>query len=126
MLFGPNPSGIPAPRFPIELNVKFRRSYGRDFSEGVLKNVSISGAFLKNSHPDIQAQDKILLTLNVSGREHSLSARVVWACPQGCGLKFLPFNSKDTQIIDDLIYFLESKREKRKDILSNILEKVAE
>lgn len=126
MLFRPSQSGIPAPRFPVELDVKFRRSYERDFSQGILKNISLSGAFLNKDHVNVRAKDKILITLNVSGRKHSLNANVIWTCPQGCGLKFLPFNNKDTQIVDDLIYFLESKREKRKDILSNILEKITE
>lgn len=118
-------SGTPAPRFPVELDVEFRKSYGRDPFGGTLKNISISGAFLENSHPDVEVGDKVLITLNVSGRERTLNAAIVWKNQRGCGLKFSPFNNKDLQIVDDLIYFLESKREKRKDVLENIFKKVS-
>lgn len=118
-------SGAPAPRFPVELDVEFRKSYGRDAMGGTLKNISISGAFLENSHPDLQENDKLHITINVSGRERVLNATIVWKNQRGCGVKFSPFNNKDIQIVDDLIYFLESKREKRRDVLDNIFKKVA-
>lgn len=115
----------PSPRFPVELDIEFRKSYGRDHVGGTLKNISISGAFLENSHPDVEIGDKLLLTLNVSGRERTLNAAIVWKNQRGCGLKFSSFSNKDLQIVDDLIYFLESKREKRKDVLENIFKKVS-
>lgn len=118
-------SGAPAPRFPVELDVEFRKSYGRDPIGGTLKNISISGAFLENSHPDLQENDKLHITINVSGRERVLNATIVWKNQRGCGIKFSPFNNKDIQIVDDLIYFLESKRETRRDVLDNIFKKVA-
>ncbi len=118
-------SGTPAARFPVELDVEYRKSYGRDPSGGTLKNISISGAFLENSNPDAEVGDKLLITLNVSGRERIVNAAIVWKNQRGFGIKFSPFNNKDLQIVDDLIYFLESKREKRKDVLENIFKKVA-
>lgn len=118
-------SGTPAPRFPVELDIEFRKSYGRDACGGTLKNISMSGAFLENSHPDVEIGDKILITINVSGRERVLNATVVWKNQRGHGIKFSPYNNKDLQIVDDLIYFLESKREKRKDVLENIFKKVS-
>lgn len=118
-------SGTPAPRFPVELDVEFRKSYGRDPSMGTLKNISVSGAFLENSNPESEVGDKLLITLNVSGRERTINASIVWKNQRGFGIKFSPFNNKDMQIVDDLIYFLESKREKRKDVLENIFKKVS-
>lgn len=118
-------SGAPAPRYPVEIDVEYRKSYGRDPATGTLKNISVTGAFLENSNPDAEIGDKILVTINVSGRERVINATVVWKNQRGFGLKFSPFNNKDLQIVDDLIYFLESKREKRKDVLENIFKKVS-
>ncbi len=118
-------SGTPAPRFPVELDVEYRKSYGRDPAMGTLKNISVSGAFLENSNPEADIGDKLLITLNVSGRERTVNASIVWKNQRGFGVKFSPFNNKDLQIVDDLIYFLESKREKRKDVLENIFKKVS-
>lgn len=118
-------TGASAPRFPVELDVEFRKSYGRDACGGTLKNISLSGAFLENSHHDIEMNDKLMITINVSGRERILNAQVVWKNQRGCGIKFSPFNNRDIQIVDDLIYFLENKREKRKDVLDNIFKKVS-
>ncbi len=115
----------PAERYPLELDVAFKKSYSRENSDGTLKNVSLTGAFLENSNIDLESRDKITLTLNLSGRERLLSATVVWKNQRGCGIQFSPFNNKDIQIVDDLIYFLESKRETRKDVLDNIFKKVS-
>lgn len=115
----------PAERYPLELDVEFKKSYARENSGGTLKNISLTGAFLENSSSDLEPRDKITLTLNLSGRERVLSASVVWKNHRGCGIQFSPFNNRDIQIVDDLIYFLESKRETRKDVLDNIFKKVS-
>lgn len=115
----------PASRYPLELDIEFKKSYARDLAVGTLKNVSLTGAFIENSLDDVSSRDKITMTLNLSGRERVISATVIWRNSRGCGVRFSLFNNQDIQIVDDLIYFLESKRETRKDVLSNIFKKVS-
>jgi ABC-type uncharacterized transport system ATPase subunit len=115
----------PASRYPLELDIEFKKSYARDLSSGTLKNVSMTGAFIENSLDDLNFRDKITINLNLSGRERVLAATVIWKNQRGCGIRFSPFNNQDIQIVDDLIYFLESKRETRKDVLTNIFKKVS-
>lgn len=115
----------PASRYPLELDILFKKSYAREADTGTLKNVSITGAFIENSTTQFKNRDKITITLNLSGRERHIAATVVWANQRGCGVRFAPFNNQDIQIVDDLIYFLESKRESRKDVLSSIFKKVS-
>lgn len=115
----------PASRYPLELDVQFRKNYARENSGGTLKNISSTGAFLENSRGDLERRDKVLLTLNLSGRERNITATIVWKNQRGCGLKFSVFNNQDMQIVDDLIYFLDSKRETRKDVLKSIFKKVS-
>lgn len=114
----------PACRYPLELDISFKKNYQRQPHYGTLKNVSATGAFLENSAPEIATNDKIMLSLNLSGRERNLTARVIWSDQRGVGLKFLEFDNQDLQIVDDLIYFLESKRETRKDVLTQIFKKL--
>ena len=116
---------IPANRYPLELDISFKKQYQRDPSYGTLKNISMTGAFIENSALHIQPNDKLMLSLNLSGRERSLNAKVIWINNRGAGIKFSEFDNQDLQIVDDLIYFLESKRETRKDVLNKIFKKVA-
>jgi hypothetical protein len=118
-------SDVPAPRLPLKLSVDFRKSYGRQTERGVLKNISLTGAFLEAQNQEVQPNDKILLTLNVSGRTRQLHAQVVWRNISGCGVKFLPSNNRDVQIVDDLMYFVENRREDRKSVLDTIIKKVS-
>jgi hypothetical protein len=64
------------------------------------------------------------MTLNVGSRIRKLSAVVVWKNKNGFGLKFNHGNNRDLQIVDDLMYFVENKRESQKDVLEDILDKV--
>jgi hypothetical protein len=118
----------PAPRIPLRLEVEFRRSYSRRGEKGRLKNISLTGAFLeveKNKPKKLAPDDKVLLTLFVSGRARQISAHVVWQSEVGCGLKFAPTNHRDVQIVDDLMYFVENSRDDQRDILDRIFKKVA-
>ena len=117
---------VPAPRLPLQMAVEFRRSYARQADRGTLKNISLTGAFIET--PDNEAltpSDKIVLDLVVSGRKRKMQATVVWKNAKGCGIKFLPFNNRDVQLVDDLIYFVESKRESRRSVLENIFKHVS-
>ncbi len=115
----------PSSRYPLELDIEFKKNYARNLVSGTLKNISLTGAFLENSLKDLNSRDKISITLNLSGRKRVVLATIIWKNIRGCGVRFSPFNNQDIQIIDDLIYFLESKRETKKNVLSNIFEKVA-
>ncbi len=116
---------MPSSRYPLELDIEFKRSYGRNSISGTLKNISLTGTFIENSLKDLNFRDKISISLNLSGRKRVVSATVVWKNHRGCGVRFLPFNSQDIQIIDDLVYFLESKRKTKKTVLSDIFKNVA-
>lgn len=115
----------PAPRTPLNIKVDFKRNYARDSSLGILKNISLSGAFLQHKSESLAPGDKLSLTFMVSGRERAVQALVIWSNGAGSGVKFLPQNNRDVQIVDDLIYFVEAKRADTKSILDNIFKKVA-
>ncbi len=114
-----------APRTPLQLDVEFKRNYAREVTKGSLRNVSVTGAFVAfDTKESIRPGEKIHLTFKVSGRERTVDAQVVWAKSGGVGVKFLPTNNRDIQIVDDLIYFVEAKRSDKRDILDSIFRKV--
>lgn len=115
---------VPAPRTPLNLEVSFKRSYAREETKGLLKNISISGAFLEFGSADFRVNEKIQLKFIVAGRERKVAASVIWVNSAGVGIKFLPVNNRDVQIVDDLIYFVENDRSDRRDVMNNILKKV--
>ena len=115
----------PAPRTPLNIEVEYRKSYAREETSGVLKNISLTGAFLQHQGQGLRTGEKLSLKFRVSGRERSVHAMVVWSNSMGSGVRFMPMNNRDTQIVDDLIYFVESKRTDTREILSNIFKKVA-
>ncbi len=115
----------PAPRTPLHIDVEFRRNYAREEATGVLKNISITGAFLYHGTEPLKLGEKLSLTFKVSGRERAIPAMVVWSNAAGSGIKFMPANNRDVQIVDDLIYFVEAKRTDTKEILDKIFKKVA-
>lgn len=115
----------PAQRTPLQLEVSFRKSYARDESLGTLRNISITGAFLEVPGGDFTAREKIQLHFSVSGRLRRVQAMVIWKNSLGCGVKFLPLNNRDIQIVDDLIYYVESQRDDRRSVLDKIFKKVS-
>ncbi len=115
---------VPAPRTPLNLEVSFKKSYGREDQKGVLRNISISGAFLEFSGGGFEAGEKIHLQFIVSGRTRKVAASVIWKNQIGCGVKFMPANNRDVQIVDDLIYFVESSRDERRGLIDRIFKKV--
>ena len=116
---------MPAPRTPLNIQVNFRKSYARDEAGGSLKNISLSGAFLAHRGTSLKASEKINLTFTVSGREREIQGVVIWTNSFGSGVKFLPQNNRDVQIVDDLIYYIEEKRTGTRSVLSEIFKKVA-
>lgn len=118
-------TSTPAPRTPLYLEVTFRRSYARQDSHAVLKNISLSGAFLEIPDHALRVDEKLGLTFVVGSRERKIMAQIVWKNSVGAGIKFIPMNNRDIQIIDDLIYYVESKRMGHRGILDGILKKVS-
>lgn len=116
---------VPAPRTPLYLEVGFKKNYARDEAKGILKNISLSGAFLEFRGENFRANEKLHLRFVVGGRERKIAASVIWCNSFGCGIKFMPTNNRDVQIVDDLIYFVENNREGRRDVLDKIFRKVA-
>lgn len=114
----------PAPRTPLNISVNFRKSYAREESSGSLKNISLSGAFLAQRGSSLRPGEKVNLTFTVSGRERQIQAAVIWTNSFGSGIKFIPQNNRDIQIVDDLIYFVEEKRSGTRSVLSEIFKKV--
>ena len=115
----------PLPRIPLKLDVEFRRSYGRNSSDGLLKNISLSGAFLEHEVESIKASDKLQIIFKVGGRIRKVNAQVIWSNSLGSGIKFLPTNGRDVQIVDDLMYFVESHRNTRRSLLDDIFKQAS-
>lgn len=115
---------VPSPRTPLVLDVNFRKSYARDEASGTLKNISISGAFLEFTDHNLRDGEKLQLRFIVGGRERKVPAVVIWSNTTGAGIKFVPANNRDVQIVDDLIYFVESSRSDRRSVLDSIFKKV--
>lgn len=120
-----NQDGTPAPRLPLKMEVEYRRSYARQTVRGTLRNISLTGAFLETTTEMITAADKVVVTFVVSGRRRNINATVVWKNGSGCGIQFQPFNNRDVQIVDDLMYFVESSRENRRSVLEDIIKRVS-
>lgn len=118
-------SNMPAPRTPLNLDVTFKKNYARQPAKGTLKNISITGAFLECEQDSFRTNEKIQLKFVVAGRERSIAATVIWTNSAGCGVKFHPTSNRDVQIVDDLIYFVESGRDTRRSVLDDIFKKVA-
>lgn len=111
---------VPAPRLPLQMQIEYRKSYGRQNTKGVLKNISLSGAFLETDTLELAPSDKVVIEFVVSDRRRKMACTIVWKNNKGCGLQFQPFNKRDTQIVDDLMYFVQNNREFRRSLLDDI------
>ncbi len=116
---------VPAPRIPLQMTVEFRKSYGRQNSKGILKNISLTGAFLETNNAELAPTDKVVLEIVVSERRRKMPATIIWKNSSGCGVQFHPFNRRDVQIVDDLMYFVQNRREFRRNILDDIFKQAA-
>jgi hypothetical protein len=115
---------VPAPRTPLNREVSFKRSYAREETKGTLKNISITGAFLEFTGAPVRVSEKLNLMFVVAGRERKVAAQVIWTNSAGVGIKFMPLNNRDVQIVDDLIYFVENSRTDRRSVMDSIFKKV--
>ena len=115
----------PARRIPLQLSISYKKNYARQDSSGTLANISITGAFLRTDTLSLQEKEKITIYFEVSGRKRKIQANIIWVNSHGAGLSFDPTNNRDVQLIDDLMYFVESSRESRRSILDGIFKKAA-
>jgi hypothetical protein len=111
---------VPAPRIPLSLEIEYRKVYARKAEFGQLRNISLTGAFLEHGSEEVKSADKVCITFKVGGRVRKINAQVVWSNASGSGVKFLPVNNRDVQIVDDLMYFVESGREGKRTVLDDI------
>lgn len=114
----------PAPRTQLHLEVNYKRNYAREVSTGTIRNISVSGAFIEMPGP-LRPNEKLTVNLSVSGRERKLIATVIWANENGCGIRFHHSNNRDLQLVDDLIYFVETKKVGTKSVLDEIFKKAS-
>lgn len=119
-----NSNTVPSPRLPLQLSIDFRKSYARQAGKGTLKNISLTGAFLETTTNELFPTDKLILTFVISERVRRMSATVIWKNGAGCGVQFHPFNKRDVQIVDDLMYFVQSTRAGRRMVLDDIFQVV--
>ena len=66
-----------------------------------------------------------MLEIVVSERRRKMAATIIWKSPKGCGVMFHPFNKRDTQIVDDLMYFVQNRREFRRNVLDDIFKRAS-
>lgn len=115
----------PAPRTPVTLNVSYRRSYARSENGAIMGNISSTGAFLRHGDTSLTPGDKVTVLVSVSGRQREVPAMVIWSNSSGSGIRFAPQSFRDSQIVEDLVFFVESKRSGSKEILNQIFQKVS-
>lgn len=115
---------VPQPRHSIELALEFKRNYARQSAKAEVQNISLTGALIKTT-VSLKPSEKLNVYLTVSGRTRKVAARVVWVGDRGVGLEFQPFNNRDLQIVDDIIYYATEKNSSTKNLLDTILLKVA-
>lgn len=120
-----NTSQLPAPRIPLQMQIEYRKSYGRQNVKGVLMNISLTGAFLETETFELATEDKVVIEFVVSERRRKMVATIVWKTNKGCGVAFQPFNKRDVQMVDDLMYFVQNRREFRRGILEDIFKRAA-
>jgi hypothetical protein len=112
----------PQPRIPLSMEIKFKKNYGRNTIPGILKNISLSGAFLKvDNISKVSHNEKISLVLEVAGRKRAITAYIIWQNSEGCGVSFRHSNNRDLQLVDDLMYFVENDRSERREFFADFL-----
>jgi hypothetical protein len=87
--------------------------------------VSLTGAFISHQHHDLISGDRVTIELVIGGQKRKIVAEVIWTNSFGAGIKFIPANQKDIQMIDDLIYYLEEKKSSLNSVLGEVLKKVS-
>ena len=119
-----NDNGKPSPRYNVDLSFEFKKNYARQNAKAEVRNISLTGALIKTDQP-LKISEKLSVYLSVSGRTRKVTAKVVWVGDRGAGVEFQPFNNRDLQIVDDIIYYAVEKNSSTKNLFDTILGKVA-
>lgn len=114
----------PAHRHSVDLQFEYKKNYGRQTNLAQVRNISLTGALIK-ADTDLKPNEKINVFLTVQGRRRKVAAKVVWNKNGGVGVEFQPFNNRDLQIVDDIIYYATEKSSSNKSLMNSILSKVA-
>ena len=121
---------------PLNLDVVYKKSYARHFKNGQLKRINNSEAYLfiekdkfvfnhrkySDDKKSLNLKDKISIVLKLGERKRTLQASVISTDSYGAKVKFHFYNNRDYQIVDDLIYFIEKSKEKRRQRLDFIFD----
>ncbi|MEN0060075.1 MAG: PilZ domain-containing protein [Bdellovibrio sp.] len=99
-------------------------SYARERKTAVLKNISLTGAFVEFGQSPHEAH-KVSLLLTVAGYSRELTAKVVWMNNRGYGLQFALRNGRDVRLLEDFIECAEELQHQRLDCLSQVFKKIA-
>lgn len=118
-------SQSPAVRIPLKFPIEYKKNYARQATEGTLKNISLSGAYLETLPEGLGIKEKITLYFNIEGRRRKINALIIWKNNAGAGISFQHFNNRDLQMIDDLMYFVEAKRNTTRSLFDDIVKKIA-
>lgn len=110
----------PAPRTVFNLEVQFRKSYARAISNGRLRNISLTGAYLECTE-FFHLQERFQFHFFIGGQLHFVAAETVWRSSNGYGVKFITIKKRDTRVIEDVVQIAESMRYGKQQLLSNIL-----
>ena len=113
---------------PLNLDVAYKKNYARHFKNGQLKRINNFEAYLfigrdevtldqrtpLDDKKSLNLKDKISIVLQLGERKRILQASVTSTDSYGAKVKFHFYNNRDYQIVDDLIYFIEKSKEKRR------------
>lgn len=113
---------------PLNLDVAYKKNYARHFKNGQLQRINNFEAYLfigrdevtlnqrtpLDDKKSLNLKDKISIVLQLGERKRILQASVTSTDSYGAKVKFHFYNNRDYQIVDDLIYFIEKSKEKRR------------
>ena len=104
------------------LNVEYKKKYARHFKMGNLRDINNSEAYLltNDDKTSLNLKDEISIFLKLGERKRTIQASVILKDTHGIKIKFHFYNNKEYQIVDDLIYFIEKSKEKRRQSLDFI------
>jgi len=122
-------SKSPAIRTKLNVPLSFRRRYSRNDEDGILKNISQTGAFLSQKGEPLEMGTRVHLFLEFLGLQRELICEVVWnrSTPSvnGSGIRFIPNAGRDKQAVHDFIEFINEQKSSRYEVLDMIFKKVA-
>ncbi len=92
-------------RIPIEVHVRFRPPGNLEFKEGILSELSVGGALLRQPCPKFEAGSELVLEILPPGGQTPMNiiGRVAYFAPAGIGLRFIYRDGGGSRRIRELI-----------------------